>query len=119
MQTALLPFFLLSKMHRALYLPYDPPPDACVSAPTGSGKTLAYVIPIVEVRDECSFCFASALDSLRRVDSFLSYRHASAGTRCPSYTRSRRSGAGNVRGGGEGSWLEGLDMNFAFWYAHF
>ncbi|EIN04039.1 DEAD-domain-containing protein [Punctularia strigosozonata HHB-11173 SS5] len=49
-QTALLPFLLPSSpAQRALYMPYDPPRDACVSAPTGSGKTLAYVIPIVEV----------------------------------------------------------------------
>ncbi|KAH8831320.1 DEAD-domain-containing protein [Flagelloscypha sp. PMI_526] len=33
--------------YRSLYLPFDPPLDACVSAPTGSGKTLAYVVPIV------------------------------------------------------------------------
>ncbi|KAG8712210.1 ATP-dependent RNA helicase dbp6 [Ceratobasidium sp. 423] len=45
-QTVLLPF-LLSK--RDLHYPYDPPRDACVSAPTGSGKTLAYVVPITEV----------------------------------------------------------------------
>ncbi|CAE6409006.1 unnamed protein product [Rhizoctonia solani] len=44
-QTVLLPF-LLSK--RDLHCPYDPPEDACVSAPTGSGKTLAYIVPITE-----------------------------------------------------------------------
>ena len=49
-QTALLPFLLPSaRRSRALYCPYDPPRDVCVSAPTGSGKTLAYVIPIIEV----------------------------------------------------------------------
>ncbi|KAF8753365.1 DEAD box helicase family [Rhizoctonia solani] len=32
-----------------LHCPYDPPQDACVSAPTGSGKTLAYVVPITEI----------------------------------------------------------------------
>ncbi|KAL1739859.1 P-loop containing nucleoside triphosphate hydrolase protein, partial [Schizophyllum fasciatum] len=47
-QTALLPF-LLSGPSRAAYTPFDPPRDACVSAPTGSGKTLAYVAPIIEV----------------------------------------------------------------------
>ncbi|KAJ1307855.1 hypothetical protein OPQ81_001935 [Rhizoctonia solani] len=45
-QTVILPF-LLSK--RDLHCPYDPPRDACVSAPTGSGKTLAYVVPITEI----------------------------------------------------------------------
>lgn len=50
-QTSLLPFLLPSDpLRRALYLPYNPPRDVCVSAPTGSGKTLAYVLPIVEVR---------------------------------------------------------------------
>lgn len=49
-QTAVIPFLMLNKKHRRLYLPYDPPHDICVSAPTGSGKTLAYVLPIVEVR---------------------------------------------------------------------
>lgn len=50
-QTALLPFLLpKDPARRALYLPYDPPRDACVSAPTGSGKTLAYVLPIIEVQ---------------------------------------------------------------------
>jgi ATP-dependent RNA helicase DDX51/DBP6 len=50
-QTALLPFLLPpAPAQRMLYSPYDPPRDACVSAPTGSGKTLAYVVPIVEVR---------------------------------------------------------------------
>ncbi|KAJ4478534.1 P-loop containing nucleoside triphosphate hydrolase protein [Lentinula lateritia] len=49
-QTSLLPFLLPSDpMHRALYQPYNPPRDVCVSAPTGSGKTLAYVVPIVEI----------------------------------------------------------------------
>ncbi|EIW84208.1 P-loop containing nucleoside triphosphate hydrolase protein [Coniophora puteana RWD-64-598 SS2] len=49
-QTALLPF-LLPETHsqRALYVPYEPLRDVCVSAPTGSGKTLAYVLPIVEI----------------------------------------------------------------------
>ncbi|KAI0067189.1 DEAD-domain-containing protein [Artomyces pyxidatus] len=48
-QTTLLPLLLPSeRLKRALYLPYDPPRDICVSAPTGSGKTLAYVLPIVE-----------------------------------------------------------------------
>ncbi|CAE6503686.1 unnamed protein product [Rhizoctonia solani] len=45
-QTALLPFLLST---RELHYPYDPPQDACVSAPTGSGKTLAYVVPITEI----------------------------------------------------------------------
>jgi ATP-dependent RNA helicase DDX51/DBP6 len=50
-QTALLPFLLPSdRSQRGLYRPYDPPCDACVSAPTGSGKTLAYVLPIIEVQ---------------------------------------------------------------------
>lgn len=48
-QTAVIPFLLSDKSHRALYLPFGPPRDICVSAPTGSGKTLAYVVPIVEV----------------------------------------------------------------------
>ncbi|KAK7454442.1 ATP-dependent RNA helicase dbp6 [Stygiomarasmius scandens] len=49
-QTSLLPFLLPQKpIHRALYQPYHPPRDVCVSAPTGSGKTLAYAIPIVEI----------------------------------------------------------------------
>ncbi|KAL0574239.1 ATP-dependent RNA helicase dbp6 [Marasmius crinis-equi] len=49
-QTALLPFLLPSNpWQKALYQPYDPPRDVCVSAPTGSGKTLAYAIPIVEI----------------------------------------------------------------------
>ncbi|KZT17993.1 DEAD-domain-containing protein [Neolentinus lepideus HHB14362 ss-1] len=49
-QTALLPFLLpKDSSNRALYMPYDPPRDVCVSAPTGSGKTLAYVLPIVEI----------------------------------------------------------------------
>lgn len=47
-QTAVLP--LLLSNGRALYAPFDPPCDLCVSAPTGSGKTLSYVVPIVEVR---------------------------------------------------------------------
>ncbi|KAG9014032.1 ATP-dependent RNA helicase dbp6 [Tulasnella sp. JGI-2019a] len=47
-QTAVLPFLLNHSSSRLLYAPYNPPPDACISAPTGSGKTLAYVIPIVE-----------------------------------------------------------------------
>ncbi|CAE6461990.1 unnamed protein product [Rhizoctonia solani] len=45
-QTVLLPFLLSRK---DLHCPYDPPQDACVSAPTGSGKTLAYVVPITEI----------------------------------------------------------------------
>ncbi|KEP53057.1 DEAD-box helicase family protein [Rhizoctonia solani 123E] len=45
-QTVLLPFLLST---RVLHCPYDPPRDACVSAPTGSGKTLAYVVPITEI----------------------------------------------------------------------
>ncbi|KAL0065260.1 ATP-dependent RNA helicase dbp6 [Marasmius tenuissimus] len=49
-QTALLPFLLPSNpWQKALYQPYDPPRDICVSAPTGSGKTLAYAIPIIEI----------------------------------------------------------------------
>ncbi|KAF8577584.1 ATP-dependent RNA helicase [Ramaria rubella] len=49
-QTALIPFLLpASASQRALYMPYNPPRDVCVSAPTGSGKTLAYVIPILEL----------------------------------------------------------------------
>ncbi|KAJ7650715.1 DEAD-domain-containing protein [Roridomyces roridus] len=49
-QTSLLPFLLpRNPLQRALYLPFDPPRDVCVSAPTGSGKTLAYVVPIVEI----------------------------------------------------------------------
>ncbi|KAJ7086115.1 DEAD-domain-containing protein [Mycena belliarum] len=49
-QTTLLPFLLpKNPLKRALYLPFDPPQDVCVSAPTGSGKTLAYVLPIVEI----------------------------------------------------------------------
>ncbi|KAJ7585027.1 DEAD-domain-containing protein [Mycena floridula] len=49
-QTKLLPFFLpRDPLLRALYLPYNPPRDVCVSAPTGSGKTLAYVLPIIEI----------------------------------------------------------------------
>ncbi|KAJ8462924.1 hypothetical protein ONZ45_g17762 [Pleurotus djamor] len=48
-QTCILPFLLQEPSHRALYLPYAPPRDVCVSAPTGSGKTLAYVLPIVEM----------------------------------------------------------------------
>jgi ATP-dependent RNA helicase DDX51/DBP6 len=48
-QTAILPHLLPApRAQRALYLPYDPPRDVCVSAPTGSGKTLAYVLPVVE-----------------------------------------------------------------------
>lgn len=50
-QTSLLPFLLPTQTSsRALYLPYDPQRDVCVSAPTGSGKTLAYVLPIIEVK---------------------------------------------------------------------
>ncbi|KAF5326822.1 hypothetical protein D9619_004453 [Psilocybe cf. subviscida] len=45
-QTALLPFLLPPT--KALYSPFNPPQDVCVSAPTGSGKTLAYVLPIIE-----------------------------------------------------------------------
>ncbi|KAI1797370.1 DEAD-domain-containing protein [Ganoderma leucocontextum] len=48
-QTAVVPLLLSSAGSRALYRPYDPPDDICVSAPTGSGKTLAYVLPIVEI----------------------------------------------------------------------
>ncbi|KIK62486.1 hypothetical protein GYMLUDRAFT_501630 [Collybiopsis luxurians FD-317 M1] len=49
-QTSLLPFLLPSDpLSKALYQPYDPPRDVCVSAPTGSGKTLAYAVPIVEI----------------------------------------------------------------------
>ncbi|EJF64658.1 DEAD-domain-containing protein [Dichomitus squalens LYAD-421 SS1] len=48
-QTAVVPLLLSSPRSRALYRPYDPPEDLCVSAPTGSGKTLAYVLPIVEI----------------------------------------------------------------------
>ncbi|KAJ6630973.1 P-loop containing nucleoside triphosphate hydrolase protein [Mycena sp. CBHHK59/15] len=49
-QTSLLPFLLPpNPLQRALYLPFNPPRDVCVSAPTGSGKTLAYVLPIVEI----------------------------------------------------------------------
>nr|GAT50189.1 ABC protein [Mycena chlorophos] len=49
-QTSLLPFLLpQDPRERALYRPYNPPLDVCVSAPTGSGKTLAYVLPIVEL----------------------------------------------------------------------
>ncbi|KAF8071687.1 DEAD-domain-containing protein [Lyophyllum atratum] len=48
-QTRLLPFLLpRDPFQRALYQPYEPPRDVCVSAPTGSGKTLAYVLPIIE-----------------------------------------------------------------------
>ncbi|CAE6512021.1 unnamed protein product [Rhizoctonia solani] len=50
-QTVLLPFLMSTK---ALHCPYDPPRDACVSAPTGSGKTLAYVVPITELKVEGS-----------------------------------------------------------------
>jgi ATP-dependent RNA helicase DDX51/DBP6 len=50
-QSALIPYLLHEDpSQNALYLPYDPPRDVCVSAPTGSGKTLAYALPIVEVR---------------------------------------------------------------------
>lgn len=49
-QTRLLPFLLpQDPFQKALYQPYQPPRDVCVSAPTGSGKTLAYVLPIIEV----------------------------------------------------------------------
>ncbi|KAJ7164023.1 DEAD-domain-containing protein [Mycena crocata] len=49
-QTSLLPFLLpRNPLQRALYLPFNPPRDVCVSAPTGSGKTLAYVLPIIEI----------------------------------------------------------------------
>ncbi|KAJ3732156.1 DEAD-domain-containing protein [Lentinula guzmanii] len=49
-QTSLLPFLLPSDpMYKALYQPFNPPRDVCVSAPTGSGKTLAYAVPIVEI----------------------------------------------------------------------
>ncbi|KAF9000707.1 DEAD-domain-containing protein, partial [Cyathus striatus] len=49
-QTSLLPFLLPEEpLSRALYQPYSPPRDVCVSAPTGSGKTLAYVLPIIEI----------------------------------------------------------------------
>ncbi|GLB40165.1 putative DEAD box helicase family protein [Lyophyllum shimeji] len=48
-QTRLLPFLLpRDSTQRALYQPFDPPRDVCISAPTGSGKTLAYVLPIIE-----------------------------------------------------------------------
>ncbi|GAA6062809.1 hypothetical protein JCM10212_006170 [Sporobolomyces blumeae] len=48
-QTAVLPILLPSTSRApALYSPFDPPRDICVSAPTGSGKTLSYVVPIVE-----------------------------------------------------------------------
>ncbi|KAG5652764.1 hypothetical protein H0H81_003702 [Sphagnurus paluster] len=48
-QTRLLPFLLpQDPFKKALYQPYDPPRDVCVSAPTGSGKTLSYVLPIIE-----------------------------------------------------------------------
>ena len=58
-QTRLLPFLLPTNLlKRALYLPYDPPRDVCVSAPTGSGKTLAYVLPIIEVSVLSSFRFS-------------------------------------------------------------
>ncbi|TFK75089.1 DEAD-domain-containing protein [Pluteus cervinus] len=49
-QTVLLPFLIPSKpLERALYSPFCPPRDVCVSAPTGSGKTLAYALPIIEL----------------------------------------------------------------------
>ncbi|GAA5989854.1 hypothetical protein JCM10908_002351 [Rhodotorula pacifica] len=48
-QTAVLPLLLPpSTEPPALYEPFHPPRDVCVSAPTGSGKTLSYVVPIVE-----------------------------------------------------------------------
>ncbi|GAA6002747.1 uncharacterized protein JCM10292_002997 [Rhodotorula paludigena] len=48
-QTAVLPLLLPpSSSPPALYSPFKPPRDVCVSAPTGSGKTLSYVVPIVE-----------------------------------------------------------------------
>ncbi|GAA5920077.1 hypothetical protein JCM1841_004080 [Sporobolomyces salmonicolor] len=48
-QTAVVPLLLPpSSQPPALYAPFDPPRDICVSAPTGSGKTLSYVVPIVE-----------------------------------------------------------------------
>ncbi|GAA5862688.1 hypothetical protein JCM3774_001886 [Rhodotorula dairenensis] len=48
-QTAVLPLLLPpSAQPPALYAPFHPPRDVCVSAPTGSGKTLSYVVPIVE-----------------------------------------------------------------------
>ncbi|BGP27551.1 ATP-dependent DNA helicase [Rhodotorula toruloides] len=48
-QTAVLPLLLPpSAQPPALYSPFNPPRDVCVSAPTGSGKTLSYVVPIVE-----------------------------------------------------------------------
>ncbi|KAG6888830.1 hypothetical protein C0995_005705 [Termitomyces sp. Mi166 len=49
-QTRLLPFLLpRDPFQKAIYQPYNPPRDVCVSAPTGSGKTLAYVLPIIEI----------------------------------------------------------------------
>ncbi|KAG6837240.1 hypothetical protein H0H93_012634 [Arthromyces matolae] len=49
-QTRLLPFLLpRDPFQKALYQPFEPPRDVCVSAPTGSGKTLSYVLPIIEV----------------------------------------------------------------------
>lgn len=54
-QTAVLPLLLpASATPPALYSPFNPPRDVCVSAPTGSGKTLSYVVPIVEVRQASS-----------------------------------------------------------------
>ncbi|GAA6046760.1 hypothetical protein JCM3770_005628, partial [Rhodotorula araucariae] len=48
-QTAVLPLLLPPSANPpALYAPFNPPRDICVSAPTGSGKTLSYVVPIVE-----------------------------------------------------------------------
>lgn len=58
-QTAVLPLLLPpSTKPPALYEPFHPPRDVCVSAPTGSGKTLSYVVPIVEVSLPRSSCDA-------------------------------------------------------------
>jgi ATP-dependent RNA helicase DDX51/DBP6 len=50
-QTVLLPFRLPPETaQRTLYMPYNPPHDACISAPTSNRETLAYVVLVVEVR---------------------------------------------------------------------